>query len=163
MFNHESFISIEKCLISTDLEIQNPCNKIDEENYTSEIILTNINKGRNVEKIDDFEEMFDFLLIKSIDLSFKMFRISKSILSMYLKVGRNLLYHGICGCIGFWPGKDAQIMDDHGWTCLCGGKYFEIFNNLLKSKLQNSSGFCQCFPKFTVRHLLPFNGIRIIK
>ena len=77
MFNHESFISIEKCLILTDSEIPNPCNKIDEENYTSEIILTNINKGIRVEKIDDFEEMFNFLLIKSIDLSFKMFGIFK--------------------------------------------------------------------------------------
>ena len=76
MFNHESFISIEKCLILTDLEIPKPCNKIDEENYTSEIILTNINKGIHVEKIDDFEEIFDFLLIKSIDLSFKMLKIS---------------------------------------------------------------------------------------
>ena len=69
MFNQESFISIEKCLILTDLEIPNPCNEIDQENYTSEIILTNINKGIRVEKIDDFEEMFNFLLIKSIDLS----------------------------------------------------------------------------------------------
>ena len=77
MFNHESFISIEKCLILTDLEIPTLCNEIDQENYTSEIILTNINKGIHLEKIDDFEEMLDFLLIKSIDLSFKMFRISK--------------------------------------------------------------------------------------
>ena len=72
MFNHESFISIEKCLISIDLEVQNPCNEIGEENHTSEI-----NKDIYVEKIDDFEEMFDFLLIKSIDLSFKMFGIFK--------------------------------------------------------------------------------------
>ena len=77
MFNHESFISIEKCLILTDLEIPNPCNEIDQENYTSETILANINKGIHVEKIDDFEEIFDFLLIKSIDLSFKMFGIFK--------------------------------------------------------------------------------------
>ena len=69
MFNQESFISIEKCLILTDLEIPNPCNKIDQENYTSKIILSNINKGIRVEKIDDFEEIFNFLLIKSIDLS----------------------------------------------------------------------------------------------
>ena len=69
MFNQESFISIEKCLILTDLEIPNPCNEIDQENYTSKIILSNINKGISVEKIDDFEEMFNFLLIKSIDLS----------------------------------------------------------------------------------------------
>ena len=69
MFNQESFISIEKCLILTDLEIPNPCNEIDQENYTSKIILSNINKGIRVEKIDDFEEIFNFLLIKSIDLS----------------------------------------------------------------------------------------------
>ena len=69
MFNQESFISIEKCLILTDLEIPNPCNEIDQENYTSKIILSNINKGIRVETIDDFEEMFNFLLIKSIDLS----------------------------------------------------------------------------------------------
>ena len=71
MFNHESFISVEKCLISTDLEIPNPCNEIDQ-NYTSETILANINKGIHVKKIDDFEEIFDFLLIKSIDLSFNV-------------------------------------------------------------------------------------------
>ena len=69
LFNHESFISIEKCLILTDLEIPNPCNEIDQENYTSKIILSNIDKGIRVEKIDDFEEIFNFLLIKSIDLS----------------------------------------------------------------------------------------------
>ena len=69
MFNQESFISIEKCLILTDLEIPNPCNEIDQENYTSKIILSNINKGFRVEKIDDFAEIFNFLLIKSIDLS----------------------------------------------------------------------------------------------
>ena len=69
MFNQESFISIKKCLILTDLEIPNPCNEIDQENYTSKIILSNINKGIRVEKIDDFEEIFNFLLIKSIDLS----------------------------------------------------------------------------------------------
>ena len=69
MFNQESFISIEKCLILTDLEIPNPCNEIDQENYTSKIILSNIDKGIRVEKIDDFEEIFNFLLIKSIDLS----------------------------------------------------------------------------------------------
>ena len=69
MFNQESFISIEKCLILTDLEIPNPCNEIDQENYTSKIILSNINKGIRVEKIDDFEEIFNFMLIKSIDLS----------------------------------------------------------------------------------------------
>ena len=69
MFNQESFISIEKCLILTDLEIPNPCNEIDQENYTSKIILSNINKGIRVEKIDDFEEIFNLLLIKSIDLS----------------------------------------------------------------------------------------------
>ena len=71
MFNHESFISVEKCLISTDLEIPNPFNEIDQ-NYTSETILANINKGIHVKKIDDFEEIFDFLLIKSIDLSFNV-------------------------------------------------------------------------------------------
>ena len=79
MFNHESFISIEKCLISIDLEVQNPCNEIGEENHTSEI-----NKDIYVEKIDDFEEMFDFLLIKSIDLSFKMFSIHRAYQSKYL-------------------------------------------------------------------------------
>ena len=77
MFNHESFISIEKCLILTDLKIPNPCNEIDQGNYTSETILANISKGIHVEKIDDFEAIFDFLLIKSIDLSFKMFGIFK--------------------------------------------------------------------------------------
>ena len=69
MFNHESFISIEKCLVLTDLEIPTPCNEIDQENYTSETVLANINKGIHLEKIDDLKEMFDFLLIKSIDLS----------------------------------------------------------------------------------------------
>ena len=72
MFIHESIISIEKCLVSTGLEIPNPCNEIDQENYTSEIILANINKGIHVEEIDDFKEILDFLLIKSIDLSLKI-------------------------------------------------------------------------------------------
>ena len=51
MFNQESFISIEKCLILTDLEIPNPCNEIDQENYTSKIILSNTVKL-------DFKELF---------------------------------------------------------------------------------------------------------
>ena len=69
MFNHESFIWIENCLILTDAGIPNTCNEIDQENYTSDIMLANINQDIHERAIDDFKGIFDFLLIKGIDLS----------------------------------------------------------------------------------------------
>ena len=88
MFIHESFISIEKGLIFTNADIPNPCNEVDQENYTSNTILSNINQDIHAKAVDDFAGIFDLLLIKGIDLSIRIFNLEhcykQFILSWYI-------------------------------------------------------------------------------